>query len=234
MAFILSILISLFWKGLWANGWFKKTMFELANVFFHLLFSASPSLPAFCSLSSFCVPLALQAVVCFLPLMCFFFEQPVKKEKKPSKSYWYRNHVKCVCFCMHMCWLYVVAPHVCCMCYMFKCACVCMGTLALNLLRSRCSNYRTALLPNDRKLWPRACIVCAFYCAWCVRACMWMCLYMCVFFCICTLCVCVWLCACVRALAWVFASVVCVSVCVRACVSDWKCVRQTRKLNSPH
>lgn len=30
----------------------------------------------------------------------------------------------------------------------------CARALALNLLGSRCSNYRTALLPNDRKLWP--------------------------------------------------------------------------------
>lgn len=93
-AFLLSILIS-FWKGicrLWSSAVFKKNtqrgLFKKKKkpclnslMFFSPLshFPSLPPLPSFSlsvnlsySLPSFSVPLALQAVVCFVALMCFF------------------------------------------------------------------------------------------------------------------------------------------------------------------
>lgn len=94
-------------------------MFELANVFpLSVYTNYSPS--------SFSLPLALQAVVCF-PALMFLYEQN-GREKGPET------------------WS-VLGFSACVPCS----AAVCCGCRRRNLLESRCSNYRTALLLNDRK-----------------------------------------------------------------------------------
>lgn len=101
------------------------------------------------SLSSFSVPLALQAVVCFLALMCFFFhkKQRIKKKIETKRHEWLK-YKACTCMCVVV-WCANVSLCVC--LHAYRKVYVCVRALALNLLGSRCSNYRTALLPNDRK-----------------------------------------------------------------------------------
>lgn len=107
-AFLLSILIS-FWKGicrLWSSAVFKKKKHATRLIqkkkpclnllmFFSPLshFPSLPPLPSFSlsvnlsySLPSFSMPLALQAVVCFVALMCFFRTKQRKKKAKQKKT----------------------------------------------------------------------------------------------------------------------------------------------------
>lgn len=106
--------------------------------------------------SSFSMPLALQAVVCFLALM-FFYEQNSRIKAMEKKEKWWLKHKACTVLWMCAAWLRVVAwlTNVC----MFSCvwksvvACAWMRVQALNLLGSRCSDYRMAVQLNDRKYW---------------------------------------------------------------------------------